>query len=412
MTQVNQAPPAPVPAAPAAPKPVDTPALLTRWNLIAVVTVVVFGLLSAFVQFLSWQADGRAADETDQLVRVQDIQSSLHRADALATNGYLSAGLESTSRQQEYDRVIADVLKSIADAAEAQPADREALAALNQSVDDYTTDVAVAAVYNRRGFPLGIAYQTSASSELKGAEAIVKELVDANGKRSEDAIGGQHPWLLLLVGLAALAVLFVVNRQMAQMFRRRFNSGLAIGAIIVVGVTVVAGLFAAIQAHGNKQTQDGAYRQAVDAANARSAADDAKAIESLRLINRGSGSTIEPSWEADRKAVEAAVPAGQRKSWDAYVKAHQQIVALDDSNAWKTAVIAATTNAPNGSTAALDTFDKAMNKLASESGAQASKELRGGRVLALLLSLISALLGLVAAVAVSRGIDQRRKEFL
>ncbi|HYG92973.1 MAG TPA: hypothetical protein VD859_05230, partial [Nocardioides sp.] len=61
---------------------VDTPRLLNRWQLIGMTVAIVFGVLSALVQFLSWQSDGRAADDTEQLVRVQEIQSSLLRADA------------------------------------------------------------------------------------------------------------------------------------------------------------------------------------------------------------------------------------------------------------------------------------------------------------------------------------------
>jgi amino acid transporter len=420
MTQVNQAPPArpgaaaPAPAAPAgATKPVDTPALLSRWNLVSVVTVVVFGLLSAFIQFLSWQSDDRAADETSQLVRVQVIKSELLRADALAANGYLAAGLESADRKHEYDATIADVLRQIADAAEAQPADRDALAALNQQVEAYTTNVAQAAVYNRQGVPLGIAYQTTASNQLRDqAIKIADALIDANTQRSKDAIGGQHPLYLLLVGVAALAVLFLVNRQMAQMFRRRFNSGLAIAGIIVLVTTLVTVVAAFLGARSNAHTEDHAYADATAAATARSSANEAKADESLRLINRGSGTKYEDPWQAARKVVDASAPAADKGVWDTYVQRHQEIVRLDDTNQWKTAVTKATTAARSGSTYAFDRFDTLMRQLATDSGAQATDDLRSGRTIALLLSLLTALLGLVAAVAVSRGIDQRQKEFL
>jgi len=414
MTQGTQAPVAPAPPTFARPvKPVDTPALLTRWNLVVVVTVVVFGLLSAFVQFLSWQSDGRAADETEQLVRVQTIKSELLRADALATNGYLSAGLESADRKQEYDDAIGDVLKRIADAAEAQPADREALAALNQHVEDYTSNVAQAAVYNRQGVPLGIAYQTTASTDLRNvAIPVADALIKANGQRSKDAMGGQHPAYLLLIGVAALAVLFLVNRQMAQHFRRRFNGGLAVAAVIVLVATLVSTLAASAHARSNAHTRDGAYADAVSASTARTAANDAKAYESLRLINRGSGSKYEDRWVTASHVVEAAVPDRARGEWDRYVRSHQQIVKLDDTNQWKTAVTVATSAARSGSTMPLDALNTTLQKLAGDAGATATHDLRSGRSLALLLSLLTAILGLVAAVAASRGIDERQKEYL
>ncbi len=111
MTQSAAAPPAPAaqpaPAQPAPPaksrkgfwpaptgKPVgagveDTPSLLNRLQIIGMAAVLLFGLASGLVQFLSYQSDGRAADDTEQLLRVQEIQSSLLRADALATNEFL-----------------------------------------------------------------------------------------------------------------------------------------------------------------------------------------------------------------------------------------------------------------------------------------------------------------------------------
>jgi hypothetical protein len=397
----------------AAPSFVDTPALLRRWNLLAVATVVAFGVLSAVVQLVGWQSDGRAAGDTDQLVRVQGIESSLLRADALATNGYLLAGLEPTDRQHEYDQAIDGVLRQIADAAEAQPADRTALAALNQQVEQYAANVAQAAVYDRIGYPVGIAYQTTASVQLRDqTKPILEALVKANSQRSTDAMGGQHPTWLLLVGVLALVSLVLINRQMAQAFRRRINTGLAIAAAIVLVTTLVTAVAALLHARANHSTQHHAYREAVAAATARTAANDAKAIESLRLINRGAGTTWEPQWAAARAVVETTAPA-DRSSWRTYVQRHEQVVHLDNSNQWKRAVVLATSSDDKvGTSKPLDDFDHAMERLSTSEGAKASRDLRSGRDLALALGILTALLGVVAAVAVNRGIGERQKEFL
>ncbi|HWU20397.1 MAG TPA: hypothetical protein VN088_02655 [Nocardioides sp.] len=409
---MTQAPPAPA-AAPVTPGFVDTPALLRRLNLLAVATVVLFGLLSALVQVMAWQSDGRAAGDTEQLVRVQDIRSSLFRADALATNGYLLAGLEPTDRQHEYDAAISDVLEQIADAAEAQPADRAALAALNVQVDDYTTNVAQAAVYNRQGLPLGIAYQTTASNQLNDqALPIVDNLVAANARRSEDAMAGHHPLWLLGLGMLAVVALFLINRRLAAAFRRRINTGVGVAAAIVLVTTVIAAVVAVAAARSNHHTEDGAYRDATQAAIARTAANAAKADESLRLISRGSGSTIEPKWQAQSAAVDAAVPPAQRRDWDTYVQRHREVVRLDDGNQWKKAVDLATTEASSGSSDPLDAFDRHMAEIATTSKDHATDQLRSGRTVALVLALLTALLGLVAALAASRGIAERHKEFL
>ncbi|HJQ05428.1 MAG TPA: hypothetical protein VJ872_08290 [Nocardioides sp.] len=409
---MTQAPPAPA-AAPAAPGFVDTPALLRRLNLVAVVAVVAFGVLSAFLQLLAWQSDGRAGDDTDQLVRVQAIESSMLRADALATNGYLLAGLEPNTRKHEYADAVADVLQKIADAAEAQPADRAALAALNEQIEDYTSSVAQAAVYDRLGYPLGIAYQQTASKQLREvAKPIVEGLVTANQKRSQDAMHGQHPFWLLLVGVLAVGALFYVNQQLARTFRRRFNTGVVIAAAIVAGTTLVTAAVALAASRSNSHTESHAYRDATRAATARTAANDAKAIESLRLINRGAGSTWEPFWDAARDVVEKSTPAGDLRDWKTYVQRHDAIIKLDDSNQWKAAVADATSSGAAGSSEPLDSFNATMDKLATSAGQQASHDLRSGRAIALVLSVLTALLGLVAAVSVTRGIGERQKEFL
>ncbi len=64
----------------------DTPKLLNRLQVLAVTASLIFGVLAALLQVLAWQADGRAADNTEQVVRVQEIESLMLRADALATN--------------------------------------------------------------------------------------------------------------------------------------------------------------------------------------------------------------------------------------------------------------------------------------------------------------------------------------
>lgn len=133
---------------------VDVPRLLNRWQVLAVAACLLFAALTAGLQVLSWNANRAAADNTEQLVRVQNIQSTLFRADALATTAFLVGGLEPPEQRQAYDDAIDQVTRQIADAAEAQPADREVLAALNAAVNDFTSTNVQARDYNRQGYPV------------------------------------------------------------------------------------------------------------------------------------------------------------------------------------------------------------------------------------------------------------------
>lgn len=390
---------------------VDTPSLLNRWQLIGMSVAVLFGVVSALVQFVGWQADGRAADDTEQLVRIQEIQSSLLRADALATNSFLVGGLEDPDQRAEYDDALESVLRQVTNAADAQPADREALAALNVEVADYATAVAQARDNNRQGFPIGAEYLSGASAELRtDAIPILDNLVTANTERAEGAMSGQHPFWLLLLGIAALAVLVWLNRELASHFRRRINKGVAFAAATILVVTLVTALAALVRDSSNDSLRDGELATAVSEANARTAANDAKANESLRLIKRGSGEGFEDAWEVSAEVVDSSVSRETRSSWDTYVARHEEIVALDRSGEWDKAVALAT-QVDGGSTQPLDEFDSAAKDIVTKTGAVVTDDLRSGRVLALLLSGLTVLLGVVAALAVGRGIGERRREF-
>ncbi|GAA4803211.1 hypothetical protein ACFQ0K_12270 [Nocardioides caeni] len=406
--------PATTPAAARQPAPsyVDTPALLNRWQLIGMSVAIVFAVLSALVQLVGWQSDGRAADDTEQLLRVQEIQSTLLRADALATNAFLVGGLEDTDDRAEYDAAIDSVLRQIAAAADAQPADQDVLADLNVAINDYDSAVARARDFNRLGYPVGAEYLTGASTALRAdAIPILEALVAANTDRAEGAMNGQHPFWLLAIGLLALAGLLWLNQQLAQHFRRRINKGIAIAAAIVVGVTVVAVIGAWARDSSNDGLRDGSLAVAVSQATARTAANDAKANESLRLIKRGSGADYETAWSEAAAVAEDALRRDTGDAWDAYADAHADIVELDDGGDWEQARDLATTDDADGSTDDLDAFDGQSQAIVDTESAKVTDDLRSGRWLALTVSVLTLLLGIVAAVAVARGVGERRREF-
>lgn len=417
----QQAQPVPVPAQTVAtvgtpmvaPKKVeDVPGLLNRWQAAAVVVCLVFGVVSALLQFLGWQANGAAADNTEQLVRVQGIQSSLFRANALATNAFLAGELESAGQRAEYDQTLDDVFSAITDAAEAQPADREALAALNSEVASYAAAIAQARDNNRQGFPIGVEYLLEAGKSLRAQTLpILSELVKANSERAEDEMDGQHPIWLFWVGIGALAALWWLNRQVAKRFHRRLNVGLAAAAIAVAVLTLVSVLLAEDQAGDNDDLVDGSYQQAADAASVRTAANDAKANESLRLIKRGAGADFETAWGDAAGQVEKLATGGTLSAWESYAALHDQIVTLDTEGRWNDAVDAATNRGDGSASAALDAVDRSAQSDVDTAASRATETLRSGREFAIGLAGATLLLGLLAAVLCAWGINQRRKEY-
>lgn len=426
---MSQPAPAPAPAAGAqqpaaaapvvipAPQPggrsvVDTPALLNRWQLIGTSIAIVFGLVCALLQFLAWQSDGRAADDAEQLIRIRSVESNLLHADALATNAFLVGGLEDPAQREEYDDAIEAVFTDITDAANAQPADRAALAALIVEINDYTDAVAQARVNNRQGFPVGAEYLSGASAALRAdAMPILASLADANTGRTEDAMAGQHPVWLLLLGILALVGLWWLNRNLARTFRRRINVGLAVAAVIVLVVTLVAVAAAYRGDSQNDSLLDEELDVATGEAIARTAANDAKALESLRLIKRGSGETYEAPWREAAAVVDENASDETDDHWDDYAAGHKRIADLDDKDRWFNAVEQATSQDKGSPSSYFEAFDNASERVVDDNGAETTDALRAGRGLALVGSAITLLLGIVAAVAIARGIGARRREY-
>jgi hypothetical protein len=398
------------PSATAPDRTADVPTLLNRLQVLAVAACVLFGVITAGLQLLAWQANRAAADNTEQLVRVQDIQSTLYRADALATNAFLIGGLEPPAQRQAYDDAVDQVSRSITDAAEAQSADRAVLADLNTVVNRYSTSVELARANNRQGYPVGAEYLLTAGGQLRAeAGPIITALVDANAQRSEDEMGAHQPLLMLLPGLLALAVLFWVNRQLAARFRRRFNVGIVAAAAAVAILTLVAVVVSQGQHRANQDLRDGPYKDAVDAASARAAGNDAKANESLRLIKRGSGQVYEDAWAVADAKVRDTTSADA--AWARYEAVHREIVRLDTNGRWDDAVALATTTGDQGSTAAFETFDAQSREAVTTSGLTTTDELRTGNTGILVLAALTLLVGLAAAGAAAWGVGQRRKEY-
>src|SRR5262249_50863222 len=156
-TQTQSAPPAtsPPPAQPAA-TTAQTPAartlrvrnILDQWFegtpgrmraflLLAAAMSVVFGLVAAQGFRQSDGALERAEANAEQLVRIQAIHTNLVSANADATNSFLVGGLEPAQQRQHYVDSMAAAAGLIAEAATAQPADKDALGALNKTMITY-----------------------------------------------------------------------------------------------------------------------------------------------------------------------------------------------------------------------------------------------------------------------------------
>lgn len=394
----------------------NTPARLRRLRLVAVASGVVLALLGTAAMALLTLTLRQAANDVEQLVRVQTIETDLLVADANATNTFLVGGLESPQRRAAYDNALAEVAGLVSQSARAQPADADALAALNARVLDYAGLVEAARANNRQGLPVGAQYLRQASNGLRAdALPVADALVSANTDRATSSLTTAWGWVLPLLGLAATAVLVVVQVILARGFRRRINPGLLIGSLVLLGLSL-SSLVALIAL----ATSVGAARSDFDdvsaVGTARVQGNLAKSSESLTLIARGSGKPYEDAWLASDASVrdhlalvrDSSVFANQ---WQAYAQVHTQIRGLDDGGSWDDAVTLAVGSDAGSSNATFAPFDQAVAAFVSGTGASAVTSLRGHQAGLVLGCVLTFLAGLGAAWSASRGIATRLREY-
>ncbi len=394
----------------------DTRRTLSRLTAAVVAACLLFGIVGA-VSFGSLASSlGRANADSKQLIRVQQIETNLLLADATATNAFLVGGLEPPARRAAYERAISDTSARIAEAADAQPADEQALAALNRTVTDYTATVEQARANNRQGFPVGAQYLRNASASLRAdALPILANLVRANSARAASEMSSNEARAFDLVGLAAVAVLIAAMIWLARRFRRTINPGLlAATTLVLVAFLIGAIVLSLVHSHVDG-VRRGAFGSLVDGANARISAYDAKSNESLTLIARGSGAAFERAWSTSRADVETNLARvaddDLSNGWASYATVHRTIRALDDGGRWDRAVALATGTGPTSSNAAFAAFDASASRVLGRAGQKTSADLRSPRSLLLALAALSLLAGAFAALLARGGMAARLREY-
>ncbi len=404
-----------------------TPGRMRLLGALAALMAIVFGVGGAWSLWSSGQALGRAGDNTEQVVRVQAIYADLLRADADATNAFLVGGLEDPTQRKDYEDAIARVSSAIAVAAQDQPADGTALAALNSAVSLYVSRVEQARAYNRQGLPVGIAYQTQASDGLRAdAEPILQALLQANTQRARDEFGAAGTVLpMWIVGLATVLVLVLVSIWLARRTHRYLNVGLS-AAVAAVIVGLVAGLVVLGSIGSDvRKVADNDFAGTLALTTARTVAFDARANESLGLIDRGrAGARREPAWKADDAKMAAqlaalaavgwrssSVPLSQLSSgWTAYQAAHTKVRELDDAGSWDAAVAEATgSDKPPRTT--FDAFEKGSASALGEFQTALANDARSPVTKAWWTAAGLLVAGLTAAVLAMRGIGRRVEEY-
>jgi uncharacterized membrane protein (DUF441 family) len=377
---------------------------------------IVVGLVGALVLSALAYLLSRAEADTAQLIRVQQIQTNLLSADATATNAFLVGGLEPPAQRAAYDQALTTASALIAEAAQAQPADADALAALNQRVVAYAGSIEQARANNRQGLPVGAQYLRTASAQLRSVTMpILDTLVATNAERASVRMDMRLGAIFVVLTLLALAAMVAGQVWLASRFKRRINVGMLAASIALLAALVGGTIGLQQLSDAVRSIQTGSFAAVNAAADARIDASNAKSNESLTLIARGSGGAFETAWKASAESVVANLdrlgPAAPAEEWTRYTTVHNQIRALDDRGEWDAAVALATGSDPESANTAFNAFDTKLADTLNGVSEEASAGLSGPQPILIVAAILSLLIGLAAALLGRRGVAARLREY-
>jgi hypothetical protein len=413
-----------------------TPGVLIMFTAALVLVSVLVGVFTAVsVQSRAQSLDNLTANSGPLSVAAQDLYRALSDADATANSAFLSGGVEPREVRLRYEQDIAEAENALAIAVAArEPADLadpdSPLAVLSSQLSVYTGIVETARANNLQGNPVGAAYQREASNLMR--ETLLpkaKQLYEqetATVAEDQDS-AASLPWVELLLGLAALVLLFYAQRYVRRRTRRRINVGLAVATAATL-LSLAWVLLATIGVMGNiNASRENGSEQTKVLAEARINALAARGNETLTLVARGSGSAFEEEYQDIRgELARQQLPEALALATDDEVRRNVQD-AIDQENAWNrvhseirtddnegeypAAVDLALRTEEGGAAAYFDAVDENLaDAISGTTGtfeqevSQASNALTGTVIGVILLAL-------VAAAGAVTGIWQRLKEY-
>ena len=406
-----------------------TPGRLRIAAVGAVLACLVFALLGAS----AFQARGNALDEARadaaQLIRVQQIATSVVDADSRFTNGYLSYGLDTTDQLSTYDVAITTAAQMIAEASRANPADAAKLAGVNQALTLYTARVAAARSNNALGNQVATGYLRQAANLLRDQGTspnmlpTLNTLITANTARVDQAYSASRAATLrlALAALVVLAGLGLVQIWLARRTHRYLNLPLA-GAGAAVLLVLIAGAIVMVSAQSKAdEVRDGAYTSTLALANARIAAFTGKSAESISLIYLGTGgpyAASETVYQASSKLATADLETVNRvskiapgtKELLAWNTAHQKVYTAAQSD-WIPAIKQATSTGQGSVNATFEALNSATKDALTKQAKAVDKDLGGSHGALVVLGWLTLVVGLLAAGAAWTGVSQRLEEY-
>lgn len=315
------------------------------------------------------------------------IYRAVSDANATATSGFLSGGVEPIGVRDRYLADVAEATDALSVAAQGSPTGRgaDALSRLSAGLPVYTGLVETARVYNRQGFPLGAAYLREAST-LAQEQLLpaAQELYQAEAARLGDDQRATAGFAWLPFGLLVVTVLALVAGQFSLYRRtnRVLNLGLVPATVAALVATTWLAFATASSARHSEAGYDDGTAQVDLLSEARTLALRARADESLTLVARGEGDEFDTRFNStmddlagadgepgmlDRAADRVDQPTTQAAVQDAtdalraWIATHVRLREADSGGRYDEAVAMAVGTAPDSTGVLSTSVDRSLS---------------------------------------------------
>lgn len=357
------------------------------------------------------------------------LYTTLSVADAAAATAFI-AEVEPHAVRLRYEQAITDA--SVAVTRASSRLTEEPLVQLpgriNAELAVYTGLIESARTNNRAGNPVGSSYLSEASGLMQSTILPdAQQLYQATSARvdSETTASTEIPAPVILVVGTTIVFGVFSHRWLAQHTRRRINPGLVVGALGILVMVVWVGTALTISTAASRSAKNTAAESLKTITNVAITAQQARADETLSLIQRGDEEVREQSfyqridamhkqldaYMARADAVDKADLQGADQLLVRWRQANDRINSYMSVGNHRAATQVALGKGEDAATPAFDKLDEALTKAMEQSRVHlrndvlnAYQGLTGAQVGAVVLSL-------GAAVAVALGLWPRLKEY-
>jgi hypothetical protein len=357
------------------------------------------------------------------------LYTTLSVADAAAATAFIAQAEPRTVRQR-YEQSITDAAVAVTWASSGLTNEPlvQLLGRINAELTIYTGLIEIARTNNRAGNPVGSSYLSEASALMQRTILPdAQQLYEATSARvdSETTASTRVPAPVIVIVATTVVFGAFAHRWLARRTRRRVNIGLIAGGLAILVMIIWVGTALVISTAGSRTAKDTAAESLKTITNLAITAQQARADETLSLIQRGDEDTRKQTFYqridimhqqlakylAGNKAVDKADLADADQLLARWRQANDRISSYISVGNYRAATQVALGAGRDDSTPAFNQLEGALDKAMQQSRNQLRNDILNARRVLSLAPVGAAALSLGAAIAVTLGLWPRISEY-